>query len=68
MNTNILFPHFLTTRLTPKGQLSLALLRFCLNCLQTFWIHSAPWIRTEALNQRHFIVSQRVDLLMNTSL
>ena len=36
--------------------------------LQTFWIHSAPWIRTEALNQRHFIVSQRVDLLMNTSL
>ena len=33
--------------------------------LQTFWIHSAPWIRTEALNQSHFVVSQRVDLLMN---
>ena len=30
------------------------------------WIHSASWIRTEALNQRHFVVSQRVDLLMNT--
>ena len=23
-------------------------------------------MRTEALNQRHFVVSQRVDLLMNT--
>ena len=73
MNTYILFPlrTFSDNATEIILQKASSYWRSCVSIfigLQTFWIHSAPWIRTEALNQGHFIVSQRMDLLMNTSL